>query len=621
MTDEPEPDATPPDSEPNVTDVNLSYAAPSRLTADDGKAQLSLFGNLHRDPVRFDATVKDPLKLREALLAMHQIVGADFRYVPKDRTAFLAYQRLKRESANLNAWQAQQAYFSWLMRNDPLAFLILDPVITVHPDNVMLEVFSKDEGAYACLSVAPEAFNIEGTPTCGTTNIDFSKALADGVLQMRGYRETRLSIGQESTSVKTQGAADVLEKQIKVPDSWLRGFLQVQSAAALPRDSFHLRAIDLYNVFRYLRMHADVKGQRRGLRVELVPGERPVLILEPWETVIASSAGVYQGSQAKVVRIWGRRRLMLLRRILPMIDTVDVHVLGTGLPSFWVLRGPQLTMTLGMTGFTSANWSQAAAFDLLLPRKTQTSKELESVVKFLAKSWSADEAELTKGTKLKGSDLIEALQLGCQQGQLMYDVAASRYRLRPLSNVPLDMEKLEYRNGNERLAHDLIARKAAVSISQENHIFGTGVELTGKVEVAEDKRDYRPQLLLTDDGFVTKTECTCTRYRQQGLKAGPCPHLIALRLAYAEIEKKRKESSRSRNAITVETKTYSRRRTAGEEVYQITLDKKKVRLRWGPAGQDQRQQQLHFNSVDDARTDYLQRVDQLVQQGFLDASA
>jgi len=141
------------------------------------------------------------------------------------------------------------------------------------------------------------------------------------------------------------------------------------------------------------------------------------------------------------------------------------------------------------------------------------------------------------------------------------------------------------------------------------------------VEVTEDKRDYRPQLLLTDDGFVTKTDCTCSQYRQQGLKAGPCTHLIALRLAYAELEKKRKESSRSRNAITVETKTYSRRRTSGEEVYQITLDKKKVRLRWGPAGQDQRQQQLHFNSVDDARTDYLQRVEQLTGQGFLDASA
>lgn len=610
-----------PEDEPNVTDVNLSYAAQSRLTAEDGGARLALFGNLHRDPVSFDGVVKQPLRLREALLAVHQIVGSDFRYVPKDRTAFLAYQRMKRESASLNTWQAQQAYFSWLMRNDPLAFLILDPVITVHPDKLMLEVFSKDEGAYACLSITPDAFDVEGEPTCGTTNIDFSKALADGVLQMRGYRETRLSIGQESTSVKTEGAADVLEKQIKVPDSWLRGFLQVQSAAALPRDTFHLNAIDLYNVFRQLRMHADVKGKRRGLRVELVPGEAPVLVLEPWETVIPSSAGVYQGTQAKVLRIWGRRRLMLLRRMLPLIEIVDVHVLGSGLPSFWILRGPQLTMTLGLTGFTSANWSQATAFDLLLPRQTQTSKELEKVVKFLSKTWSADEAELSKGTKLKGAALTEALQLGCQQGQLMYDIAESRYRLRPLSNVPLDMEKLEYRNGNERLAHDLIARKAAVSITQENHIFGVGVELTGKVEVTEDKRDYRPQLLLNDDGFVTKTDCTCSQYRQQGLKAGPCTHLIALRLAFAELEKKRRQSSRSRNAITVETKTYSRRKASGEEVYQITLDKKKIRLRWGAAGQDQRQQQLHFNSVDDARTDYLQRVEQLVQRGFLDASA
>ena len=30
---------------------------------------------------------------------------------------------------------------------------------------------------------------------------------------------------------------------------------------------------------------------------------------------------------------------MLLRRLLPFVETVDVHLLGSGLPSFWVLRG------------------------------------------------------------------------------------------------------------------------------------------------------------------------------------------------------------------------------------------------------------------------------------------
>ena len=56
----------------------------------------------------------------------------------------------------------------------------------------------------------------------------------------RGYRETRLHVGAGGVQVATQGAAAVIEKKINVPDSWLRGFLQVQSAATLALDSFRL---------------------------------------------------------------------------------------------------------------------------------------------------------------------------------------------------------------------------------------------------------------------------------------------------------------------------------------------------------------------------------------------
>ena len=129
-------------------------------------------------------------------------------------------------------------------------------------------------------------------------------------------------------------ADGVLEKQIQIPDSWIRGFLQVQSAAMLPMDSFTIAPIDLYNVLRELRMHADIKGKRRGMRVEMVPGEAARLVLEPWETVIESNSGIYQGKQGKVVRLWGRRRLMLLKQFLPLAKTVEVRVSGSGLPCF-----------------------------------------------------------------------------------------------------------------------------------------------------------------------------------------------------------------------------------------------------------------------------------------------
>jgi hypothetical protein len=625
MSDEATTEQAAPEAAPATT-VPVAYEDASRLVMSGGTAQLALFSNVHRDAVRLDGLIKDPLRFREGMATLYAVVGSDYRYVPKDRTAYLAYLRVKRESAGLNVRQSQQAFFEWVLRNDPIAFVLLDPVVTVHPDQVFFEVFSKDEGTYAKLGIDLSAFDLEHPPACGTTNIDFSPALFSGVEQMRSYRQTRLSVGKEAVALATTSAVKVLEKKVRVPDSWLRGFLQVQSAAALPRDAFRLSAIDLYNLLRHLRLNGDRKGRRRGLRIELIPGEAPRLVLEPWETVLPSTAGPYRGRASRVVRLWGRRRLLLLRRLLPFVEAVDVHVLGSGLPSFWVLRSGPVTLTLGLSGFTAVNWSQAVSFDLLLPRKVRGGEALERVLSHLSSVWVADARQLSAATGLKGEALVEGLQAGCQQGKLMYDVAADVYRLRALTEAPLDLARLEYRNQRERSAHDLVARRGAVQVVSENRIAGTGLELTGKVAVAEDRREYRPQMLLNDEGQVSKAECTCTFFRKQGLKAGPCAHLVALRLAYGEQEARRAREAGPREGVTVETRTFSRRDGEGADVVQVTLDRNRLKLRWGRAGQAMRLQVLRlqvlrFNTPDDARAAYFARVGELGARGYLDATA
>ena len=136
--------------------------------------------------------------------------------------------------------------------------------------------------------------------------------------------------------------------------------------------------------------------------------------------------------------------------------------------------------------------------------------------------------------------MTEALQVGCQHGLFMFDVAREVYRYRPLTAAPLDPARFEFRNDRERRAHDLSAENGAVQIVTENRIHGVGLELTGKVKVAADKREYRPELLLDDDGRVKKAECTCTFFRKHQLKEGPCEHLVALRLTAAREEAARR---------------------------------------------------------------------------------
>src|SRR3954469_8576188 len=192
LIEEPIGDGAPPP--PPSSGAHLSYAGASRVLTAGDAATVEMFGNLVRPQVRFEATVKNPLRFREALSALYGVIGSDYRYAPKDRTQYIAYLRLKRDAAPLGVWHAQQAYFAWMLRNDPNALTILDPVVSVHPDQITFEVFGKDESTYACLAFRKDAFADVGSTATGTTNIDFSDALYASVQQIRGYRATKLAL-------------------------------------------------------------------------------------------------------------------------------------------------------------------------------------------------------------------------------------------------------------------------------------------------------------------------------------------------------------------------------------------------------------------------------------------
>lgn len=593
--------------------VTLRYQQPSDFHAD----HLHLFGQLERDAVQFDAEVSEPIAFREAMATLFAVVSSDYRYVPKDRTAYAAFMQMRRSHRNQGLAKAYRAYYDWLWKNDPQAWLILDPVISVHPDRVSLEVFSKDEGSYALLSFDHDFFKSAGETTYGTTSIDFSAELAQGIEQMRSFRSNRFSVGQQAVEFKAETATDlddaeVIEKQIQVPKSWVRGFLQVQSSSQLTADTFHIKPIDLYNCLHHLRMHADIKGKRRGLRIELIPQEQPRLVLEPNDTVITGSSEAYQGKQARVIRLWGRRRLALLKRFLPFAEDIEVRLLGNGMPAFWILRGQGVSLTLGVTGFTASNWSQALNFDLLLPRQADSLDTLEVVTNHLTDVYSASLPAIVKQTGLSRKDCSAALQQACQQGLVIYDVANDVYRYRPLTHEPLDMDEFRFRQPAEALAYDLVSRQKAVGTLNITMIPNDGTEISADITVKEDKRDYLTRLKLNEEGQVAKAECSCHQIMQNGLSQGPCSHLIALRLQYAA-----QQASQDSSGITQETRLFTRRKKASQELIQVTLNNKRLLVN-RDMDRTPHQQQFAFNSVDEARQAYLGQISQLELSGFIE---
>lgn len=79
MSDETSSDETAPVTpelaEPAPVEVQLAYAGASTLVASGETAELALAGNIRRPPVRFEATLKDPLRFREAMSALYAVVG------------------------------------------------------------------------------------------------------------------------------------------------------------------------------------------------------------------------------------------------------------------------------------------------------------------------------------------------------------------------------------------------------------------------------------------------------------------------------------------------------------------------------------------------------------------
>ncbi|MEN0063631.1 MAG: SWIM zinc finger family protein [Myxococcota bacterium] len=596
--------------EPGRTPITQRYRSPSAVA----ESTVQLMADVQRDPVRVEATVADPVAFREALLGLADVVKSDLRYKPRDRTAYVAWTRMKQRSVGLATWRAQRDYFDWLARNDPLAWYVLDPVVTVHPDAVLFEVFSKDEGTYAQLRLDRDAFGEPEAWQCGTTNIDFSDDLQEGLKRLRSYRNTSLSIGSDAVRLTT-GDAEVVEKRVQVPDTWLRGFLQVQSSVTLARAGLRLKPIELYNVLRHLRLHGDSKGQGRALRVELTPGQVPRLVIEPREVVIETTSGPYAGLRSEVIKIWGRRRWSLIRRMLPFAREVELHLVGSGLPSFLVLRAPGMAMTLGLTGFSAANWARSLQFDVLLPRAGGTPAEQTQVLDVLRQDWVSDAATLASRTGLSTPQTIAALQAAGQNGWVMFDLAAGRIRLRPLTAKPLDADDLAYRNARERQAHDLVPVVRSV---KENLVYGTGIELTAEVPVASEQREYQPKLTVAPDGIVRNISCTCHLFRTQGLKQGPCAHVMALLLWHAE----RSQAADADDVLRVETRTFSFRDDEGEHITTLSIDQRQLQVKWGPRGAERlRVQNLWFDTVEDAQSAYRERTAQLERKGWLDASA
>ncbi|MGK3991394.1 SWIM zinc finger family protein [Sorangium sp. So ce136] len=621
--------------------IHLRYAAPSELAAAPLHSSVRLSLDSARGPVGVRGTLRDAALFRDAMAALAAILESDLRYKGRDRSAYLAYLMKKGKKATAAIWEAQKAFLEGAYGDDAASAKqgdgapspaksagALDPVLTVHPDEVSIEVFSRDESAYARLAFSSDLF--EGREAAhGTAFVDLSPRIVEQIDRLRVYSRVELDAGSSraagaGAAASGAAASASIERSLEVPATWLRGFLQVQSAATLPAVSCELAPIDLYNALFVLRTR-KAKKPPRGLRFELVPGKPPRLILEPWETLLEGHGPPYEGPP-RVVRTFGRQRLLALSRLLPHVRSARAELRGPGLPVFWVLDLGRATLTVALTGWTDSSWASAASFDALMPRG-EARAALDALagrqIALLRERGPLPLAALAAGGSAE--DARAALQLECLRGRVLYDVARRVYRPRELFAEPVDEREIRYSSPREAAAHRLLAAPGAVRPTKVHEIAGEGTEIHGEVADREAHRDFSPRFTMDLEGRVSDAWCSCPTFRRSGLREGPCEHMIALRVAYARERAEKdalRQTAEGRALIRAETRTYVRREASGAEVvYRVSLDDRVVHLSWGARAGEPRHQRIWFDTDVEARDAYFKRLDALTSSGFVDADA
>ncbi|WP_407521331.1 SWIM zinc finger family protein [Methylobacterium oryzisoli] len=532
------------------------YFGETRAASDAASTLLGFAPDTLREPTYFVGRVARHLPFREAISALHHVVVSDLRFKPKDRTAYFEWlkaheqellaealasrddakariEALRQEMNDINArssalmspfYKARQRYFDWLYRADRDAWIVLDPVITVHPDEVFFECFSLDESTYGRLSCDHDVFERIEEMACGTTNIDYSHALYDEFQKIRSYRDTTLSIDPTGFEVQTTGEAAYREDKIELPDSWMRGFLQVSSAMAQPAHVVDLHPVDMHAILTRLAARKERHGPR-SLRFLLEPGEPVSVLIEPWGERLTFRRSVYRGGSPAEIRLWGRRRLAILARALPLARSVRLHLLGTGLPAFAVVDFGGLRFTLGLSGWTANDWSRAGQFDLLAPRTQVDEVSAERVFAALRRQHVASVAGLSAETGLDRALVAGALGLYVQNGRAMFDLDKGVYRLRELTREPLAPGALRFASEQEEKADRFIAARL-VTIASTNRREGRRI-IDG--EVLDDGKVRHPMIALDADDRLVEARCDCGFYGHNKLMRGPCEHMLALR--------------------------------------------------------------------------------------------
>jgi len=556
--------------------VNYQYASPSKCIQKGSETTLGLSPDLSREEkVSFLGKLKNPLIFRDSMLMLRQIVISDSSQKKKDRTEFFDWlnreierrieeqkkylpeirdnltkninnilnqlenknkeinnllnikKGLQKEIDSTDAWKdyytLERKFWKFIKDRDYNLWFVLDPVITVHKDQVSFEAFSIDESTYGCLSIAMNEFEMLKEPKLGTTNIDFSAKLEKEIERFRTYTNVTLSVNPEGFTVDNNIMPEHVEKKIDLPETWIKGFNQVSSAASLGGIDITISPADMYDICSFLRKHKE-KHSPRYMKWILEPDKPVKILFQPFGAIITLNT-IYKGNKIREEKIWGRRRWLILEKLIPIADSFKIRLLGFGMPQFICADMGTMKMTVGFSSWSSNDWVKGTAFNVM--NGFIGEGNYKDVYKLMKKERCISLKEIENKLNAKSSITKSGVGMLLKKGEGFFDIINNKIRFRQLCNTEIPEYLYETTEIEKQVGGliDSITASLKIIRNKKNEFTFTGFYKSSNYSDNTDK------ILLTfdEDGQIVNLGCNCHTFNKGARNISePCAHILAM---------------------------------------------------------------------------------------------
>jgi hypothetical protein len=441
-----------------VADQEYAYLAPSVVERSAGRVDVAIAtstaGDVDEHPWLFSGIVQRPRAVAQALLVVAEVARTRYYTPPNMLKAIL---------------------------------LAADPVVTADGSQLRFESFSPCGGVYARLDIDRDGAG-DGFRAYGTTNVDFNPPLRAALGAIGDDEAMQIDVGWDRLRVTTP-ASEVVERQVRLPDRWVKGFAEVTlaTAAMVPYHS-----LDIVSARRFLR--SVPRTQTR----------------EPaWATPSGRELRLSGRPTANAVCVAAPERLRLLERMLPLAQ--ELRVFGAVAkaprgpePSAWQLRLPDARLTIALSPSYNRGFSGEGA---LLEAIDAIDSAVVERVDDAIDVGDVDPDTVAAELGIARDVARRALGVLAAHGRVGYDLERSAFFHREL---PYDADALAKANPRLRGARALVEKGRIERISEtESVVKGSGVEYLVRETV---------------DGW----QCTCPWYARHRNSRGPCKHVLAV---------------------------------------------------------------------------------------------